>query len=150
MVTRLYRISHFLWRWHVPLLPWVIKVINRIAFGAVVPPSTRIGRGVLLSYQGLATVIHKDAVIGDKVIISTCVTIGGRSGHKEAPVIEEGAFIGTGAKVLGPVRIGRYASIGANAVVLRDIPPYAVAVGIPAKVVRINRPEDIPRYDEFA
>ena len=149
MVHRLYRLAHILWRWHIPLLPWLIKVFNRVVFGVVLPPSTQIGRGVLLSYQGLGTVIHKGAVIGDKVIISTGVTIGGRSGHEKVPVIEEGVFIGTGAKVLGPIRIGKYASIGANAVVLQDIPPYAVAVGVPAKVVRINRPEDIPRYDDY-
>ncbi|QEL65384.1 O-acetylserine synthase [Oryzomicrobium terrae] len=149
MMIRLYRLSHLLWRWRVPFLPWAIKVVNRIVFGVVLPPSCHLGRQVLLSYQGLGTVIHGRAWIGDGAVISTGVTIGGRSGHEVVPVIEEGAFIGSGAKVLGPVRIGRFASVGANAVVLEDVPPYGVAVGIPARVVRINRPEDLPRYDRF-
>lgn len=145
----IYRLSHLLWRWRVPLLPFLLKAFNRLAFGTVLPPSVVMGTGVLLSYQGLGTVIHRDAVIGDRVIISTGVTIGGRSGHKAVPVICEGAANGTGAKVLGPVRIGRFATVGANAVVLSDVPDYGVAVGVPARIIRINRPEDLPRYDVF-
>ncbi|MCP2010312.1 serine O-acetyltransferase [Duganella violaceipulchra] len=120
--------------------------MNRIVFSVVLPPATRIGKGVTLAYEGLGTVIHRAAVIGDNVYIGSGVTIGGRSGHPDVAVIEEGAMIGTGAKILGPVRIGRYASIGANSVVLADVPAFAVAVGAPAKVVRINREEDIPTY----
>lgn len=149
MITHLHHIAHWLWRMHVPLLPWLIKAFNRIVFGVVLPPSARIGRNVLFSYQGLGTVIHKEAVVLDGAIISTGVTIGGRSGFDGAPIIEQGVLVGSGAKILGRIRIGAYASIGANAVVLEDIPPYAVAVGVPARVVRINRPEDIPRYDVF-
>lgn len=59
-------------------------------------------------------------------------------------------MIGTGAKILGPVTIGRWASIGANAVVLDDVPDYGVTVGIPARVVRINCPEDRPDYASFS
>jgi serine O-acetyltransferase len=58
-------------------------------------------------------------------------------------------MIGSGAKILGNVRIGRYASVGANAVVLSDVPDYSVVVGLPARVVRINRPEDLPDYRSF-
>lgn len=149
MITRLHHLAHMLWRWHVPFLPWLIKLINRVVFGLVLPPAVRVGSNVLFSYQGLGTVVHKEAEIHDGVIISTGVTIGGRSGRPGAPVIEEGVFVGTGAKVLGQIRIGKYASIGANAVVLEDVPPYAVVVGVPARIVRINRPEDIPQYDNF-
>jgi serine O-acetyltransferase len=88
-------------------------------------------------------------VIGTAVTIGAGVTVGGRSGHEAVPQIGEGAMIGAGAKVLGPVRIGRYASIGANAVVLDDVPDYGVVVGIPARLVRINCPEDIPDYRSF-
>lgn len=63
MILRLHRIAHMLWRLHVPLLPWLIKVFNRIAFGVDLPPSARVGRNVLFSYQGLGTVIHKEAEI---------------------------------------------------------------------------------------
>lgn len=149
-MLRLHRIAHWLWRAGVPVLPWLIKVFNRIVFAVVLPPSTQVGRGVLFSYGGLGTVVHKRAVIADGAIIGTGVTIGGRSGKQEVPVIGEGAILGSGAKVLGPVKIRKYASIGANAVVLQDVPDYAVAVGIPARVVRIDRPEDRPDYKTFS
>jgi serine O-acetyltransferase len=84
----------------------------------------------------LGTVIHARAVIGDRVVIGPGVVIGGRSHIFEVPVIEDDAEIGVGAKVLGPVRIGRGAVVGANAVVLDDVPPGAVVVGIPARVLR--------------
>lgn len=149
-VVKSYRLAHWLWRRGVPLLPAVIKAFNRIVFGVVLPPSARLGRNVLLSYEGLGTVVHRNAVIGDDVTIGAGVTIGGRSGSVEVPTIERGAMIGSGAKVLGAVRIGEYASIGANAVVLEDVPPYAVAVGVPARIVKTNRPEDLPDYRSFA
>lgn len=145
----IYRISHWLHLRRIPLLPWLLKGVNRILFNVVLPPAARLGKDVLLSYQGLGTVIHQDAVLGDRVVVSTGVTIGGRSGHDTVPVIGEGAYIGSGAKIIGPVRIGKFASIGANAVVLDDVPDFGVAVGIPARVIRINRPEDLPDYFAF-
>jgi serine O-acetyltransferase len=148
-VVRLHRLSHWLWRKGVPLIPWLIKVFCRIVFGVVLPPSVRLGNGVILSYEGLGTVLHHDAVVGNGAIIGSGVTLGGRAGHAVVPTIGEGALVGTGAKVLGPVRVGRFASIGANAVVLSDVPDYGVAVGVPARVVKINRPEDLPNYRDF-
>ncbi|GHD56393.1 serine O-acetyltransferase [Jeongeupia chitinilytica] len=149
MVNLLHRWSRWLWQKRVPLLPKLLKITNRVAFGVVLPPSAQVGNNVLFSYQGLGTVIHKHAVIEDDVVIATGVTIGGKSGNPTVPLIKQGAFIGTGAKILGPVVIGRYASVGANSVVLADVPDYAVVVGIPARVVRINRPDDLPDYRDF-
>ena len=149
IVNRIHRLSRVCHQWRLPLLPTLFKAINRICFAVVLPPTAQVGRNVLFSYQGLGTVIHKQAVIEDDVVISTGVTIGGKSGHSRVPPIKRGAFIGTGAKVLGPVVVGEFASVGANAVVLEDIPPYAVAVGIPARVIRVNTPEQIPDYRNF-
>lgn len=148
-MMKLYRLARWLYLHNIPLLPWILKGLNRVLFGVVLPYTAQIGRDVLLSYQGIGTVIHRNAVIGDKVTIASGVTIGGRSGNLTVPVIGEGTFVGTGAKVLGPVRVGRYVSIGANAVVLKDVPDFAVVVGIPARVVRINSPADLPDYRAF-
>ena len=71
-------------------------------------------------------------------MISPCVTIGGRSGIRGVPVIEDGVFIGAGARILGDIRVGRRAIIGANAVVLESVPDDAVVAGIPARVIRIE------------
>ena len=118
-------------------------------FATVLPPQADIAASVLLSYEGLGTVINRAATIEADAVIGTGVTLGGRSGIKGAPTIKRGAMIGSGAKVLGPITIGEFASIGANAVVLADVPAYGVAVGIPARVVRINTAADLPDYWDF-
>jgi serine O-acetyltransferase len=108
--------------------------MNRVLFSIALPPSVVVGRDVLFGYSGLGIVVHARAKIGDNVKISQNVTIGGRSGHIEVPVIEDDVEIGAGACILGPIRIGRGAKIGANAVVLHDVPAHAIAVGVPAQV----------------
>lgn len=137
-VIALHRMAHFSHRMRFPFLPTLCYAINRVMFGIVLPPQTQVGRGTKFAYLGLGTVVHRQAIIGDNVIVGSNVTIGGRSGHAQLPVIEAGAYVGTGARVLGPVRVGRNAVIGANAVVLHDVPANSVAVGIPARIVRKN------------
>lgn len=136
MVIKIYRASHLLWRLRVPLLPRLLYATNRILFATVIPPSVKIGRNVLLGYSGLGIVIHKNAVIGNNVKISQNVTIGGRSGHRMVPIIEDDVEIGAGACVIGPIHVGQGAKIGANAVVLNDVPRKTVAVGIPARILK--------------
>lgn len=138
MVLAIHAMSHWLWKRRVPLLPRLLSMINRIVFSAQVPAETQIGKGVRLNYSGLGTVLHARAVIGDRVEIGPGVVVGGRSEIYEVPVIEDDVALGVGAKVLGPVRVGRGAVVGANAVVLDDVPAGAVVVGIPARVVRIG------------
>lgn len=138
MVLRIYRIAHRLDSLGVPFFPWLLYAFNRVVFSAVIPPSTKIGKGVLLGYQGLGIIIHRRAIIGDNVLIGAEVTIGNRSNHKEVPIIEHNVMIGNGAKILGAVRVGHHAQIGANAVVLHDVPSHAVAVGVPARIITKN------------
>ncbi|HEX5161111.1 MAG TPA: serine O-acetyltransferase [Steroidobacteraceae bacterium] len=133
---KIHALAHWLWKRHVPLLPRLLSLFNRVLFSVDLPAPTRIGKGSVLKHSGLGTVVHRRAIIGDRVRINPGVVIGGRSGHKPVPVIEDDVEIGVGAKVLGPVRIGRGAIVGANAVVLHDVPPGAVVVGIPARILR--------------
>jgi len=130
-----FRFAAWLQRGGVPLLPRLLYVLNRILFAVVLPPTVRIGRDVRFAYSGLGVVVHARAVIGDRVKVAQNVTIGGRSGHHAVPIIGSDVEIGVGACVLGPVTIGCGARIGANAVVLHDIPALAVAVGVPARVL---------------
>lgn len=109
-----------------------------LAFRCVVPRHCEIGEGSELGYGGIAVVIHERAKIGRHVMISPCVTIGGRSGMFGVPVIEDDVFIGAGAKILGDVTIGRRATVGANAVVLQSVPAGAIVAGVPARVIRID------------
>ncbi|MCD7785685.1 MAG: serine O-acetyltransferase [Oscillospiraceae bacterium] len=94
--------------------------------------------GTTLAYGGVGVVIHKNAVIGKDCIIESNVTIGGRNNIPGAPVIGDNVFIGTGAKILGNIRIGSGSIIGANAVVIYDVPEKCSVGGIPAKILHEN------------
>lgn len=103
-----------------------------------IPISTQIGGGLVMPHP-LAIVIHPSSVIGPNCLIFQSVTIGTNDG-KNAPRIGGHVDIGAGASVLGNITIGDHAKIGANAVVLTDVPPYGVAVGVPAKIISSARP----------
>jgi len=131
----IYRLARWFYVHRIPLLPWLLYSLNRIAFATVVPPSAHVGKDVILGYKGLGIVIHRHAWIGDRVNVGPKVTIGGRAGIPGAPRIEDDVLIGSGAQVLGPICIGQGAQIGANAVVLCDVPSGATAVGVPARIL---------------
>jgi serine O-acetyltransferase len=129
-----YRIA---WRW----LRIPFSVAYKIAFalvsaatGAVLPCETRVGRRLRIDHSH-GIVVSGDASLGDDVILRNGVTIGlRRTEFRGSPVIGNRVDIGAGAKILGPIRIGDDSVIGANAVVLTDVPPHSIAVGIPAKI----------------
>jgi serine O-acetyltransferase len=135
----LQRTSHFLHGRGVPVLPKLLKRVVLHLYGSVLDPATDLPRSTQLGYGGLGIVVHAEARIGERVLISHGVTIGGRAGHAGVPVIEDDVRIGAGAVILGPVRIGRGALVGANAVVLHDVRPYAVVGGVPARELRPPR-----------
>jgi len=136
-----YRLAHFLHCLHIPILPWVLKTINRILFSVSLPPSVKVGKNVTFGYQGLGIVVHHEAVLGSNITISPNVVIGGR-GPRGAPIIEDDVLIGAGACILGPVTVGRGAKVGANAVVTNDVAPYSTVGGVPARVLRAGNSDD--------
>ena len=144
--VRIHSVSRWLHLRRVPLLPFLLKSINRIVFSVVLPPQSNISPKANIGYDGMGTVIHRDATIGDDVIVGPGVTLGGRSGLPGGPTVQRGVLIGSGAAILGPITIGEFASIGSNAVVLEDVPPYGVVVGVPAKLIRINTPDRAPKF----
>ena len=150
MVMKIHAVAHWLWKWHVPLFPTLLYALNRFLFAVDLPAGTHIGRGSFIKHYGLGTVIHRRAIIGERVIIQPGVVIGGRSGHKPVPIIEDDVEIGVGAKVLGPVRVGRGAVVGANAVVLHDVPPGAVVVGVPARILRHSPKPEISQVSQIS
>ncbi len=112
----------------------ILKLLSQMLTGIELPCETTVGRRVVIEHFG-GIIISGDAVIGDDVVIRNGVTIGlRRTGEKGAPVIGNRVDIGTGAKILGAIKIGDDVVIGANAVVLQDIPANSLAVGVPAKI----------------
>lgn len=107
-------------------------------YNSFIPYTCSIGDGTTFGYKGMGVVIHARAVIGKNCTIAQQVTIGGRSGIYEVPVIGDNVYLGAGCKILGNVKIGNNSIVGANSVVIHDIPENAVVAGVPAKILRIN------------
>jgi len=129
-------VTHPLWR---AGLRWFARWLShwsRFATGIEIHPGASIGRRVFIDH-GMGVVIGETAVIGDDCTLYHGVTLGGTSWKKgkRHPTLGASVVIGAGAKILGPVDVGDGAKIGSNAVVVRDVPPGATAVGIPARVV---------------
>ena len=137
-----YATARWLYLHKIPFLPMAIKVLIRVIWGAVIPYQTSIGKGTTFGYQALGVVIHKKSVIGKSCHISQNVTIGGTSGKPTVPVLGEHVFVGANAVILGPIHIGDGVTIGAGAVVTKDVPNNCVVAGVPAKVIKT----DVPAY----
>jgi serine O-acetyltransferase len=133
----IYRLAHLCWRRRLFLLGRVLSHVGRMLTGIEIHPGARIGRRFFVDH-GMGVVIGETAEIGDDVTLYQGVTLGGTSLNpgKRHPTIGNGVIVGAGAKVLGPLTIGDKAMVGSNAVVLKDVPPGASVVGIPARVVR--------------
>ncbi|MHB0956088.1 MAG: serine O-acetyltransferase [Pirellulaceae bacterium] len=125
-----------MFEWHIPLLPKLITYCLRFVFCCWLPHTAHVGCGCRFGYGGLGIVIHSAATIGNRVHIDQGVTIGGNGTEPGVPIIEDDVYIGAGAKVLGPIRIGRGAVVGANAVVIHDVSACTVVAGVPARVIR--------------
>ena len=134
-----HRVSHFLWRHHLRFLARLNSQFARRRTGIEIHPGATIGRRLVMDH-GMGIVIGETAEIGDDCLIYHGVTLGGtgKEHGKRHPTIGNNVLIATGAKVLGPFRVGDNARIAANAVVLTEVPENATAVGIPAQIVRVQ------------
>lgn len=138
MLIHFYRFNNWLYRHHVPLLPKLIWKFQYLLYNSSVPASCKIGTGTKFGYGGIGVVLHSRTEIGKNCMIGQGVTIGGKSGWYEVPVIGDNVIINAGARIIGPVRIGNNVEIGTNCVVVKDVPSNCVVAGVPAKILRFN------------
>ncbi|HEY1834454.1 MAG TPA: serine O-acetyltransferase EpsC [Solirubrobacteraceae bacterium] len=134
-----YRLAHAMHESGVPLLPRVISQLARAFTGIEIHPAAHIGKGLFIDH-GMGVVIGETADIGDDVTLYQGVTLGGTgfATGKRHPTVEDNVTIGSGAKLLGPITVGHGAKIGANSVVITDVPPHSTVVGNPGHPVRIE------------
>ncbi len=139
-----HRVAHVLHRAGVPALPRLIAAVSRSITGIEIHPAARIGAGLFIDH-GMGVVIGETAEIGDNVTLYQGVTLGGTgfSTGKRHPTLEDNVTIGSGAKLLGPITVGHGSKVGANTVVIHDVPPNCTVVGNPGQPVRVEgrRPE---------
>jgi serine O-acetyltransferase len=132
-----HRLAHSLYTMGLRFIPRFISAIGLFLTVIDIHPAATIGRRVFIDH-GVGVVIGETAIIGDDVIIYQQVTLGGvsTSKGKRHPTIENGAVLGAGAKILGNITIGRNSKVGANSVVVKNVPADSTAVGIPARVLK--------------
>lgn len=130
-----YRAAHWLWLRKLHFLARFVSHLGRFFTGIEIHPGATIGRGFFIDH-GMGVVIGETAEIGDNVTLYHGVTLGGVSWRKEKrhPTVGDHVVVGAGAKVLGPITIGAHSRIGANSVVVKDVDPYSVVVGVPGRV----------------
>ena len=140
----IHRLAHLAWQSNLLFIGRLVSHIGRVLTGIEIHPGATIGRRLFIDH-GMGCVIGETTEIGDDVTLYQGVTLGGVSleDEKRHPTLEDGVIVGSGGQVLGPFTVGKGARIGANAVVLKDVPPGVTMVGIPAKqVLPRQRDED--------
>lgn len=145
----MYRFSHFFYIKNKFFIARFISQLSRHLTGIEIHPGAEIGEGILIDH-GMGVVIGEATIIGNRVTIYQGVTLGATGNEKEwkrHPTIGNDVIIGSGAKVLGPINIGDNVRIGANSVVLKDVPKNATAVGIPAKIIFPKELENVIALD---
>ncbi len=144
-----YRVAHWLQLRRIPIIPRLVSHLGRFLTGIEIHPGAKIGKGFFIDH-GMGVVIGETSEIGDNVTLYQGVTLGGtgKERGKRHPTLGNDVLVGVGAKILGAITIGDGARIGGGAVVLRDVPPHATAVGVPAKVVSFRQPDGTMRRVE--
>lgn len=136
-----HRAVHFLHStMHMPVIPRFLSLIVRWWTGIEIHPGASIGRGFFIDH-GAGVVIGETAVVGDNVTLYQGVTLGGtgnEKGKKRHPTLESNVFVGSGAKILGPITIGENSRIGANSAVLKNVPKNSTVTGMRARIIKVD------------
>jgi serine O-acetyltransferase len=140
-----HRIAHWLWRHHAKLPARLLSTVARGVTGVEIHPGATIGAGLFIDH-GMGVVIGETAEVGTDVTLYHGVTLGGTSLNKgkRHPTLEDRVVVGAGAKILGAITVGHDSRIGANAVVVKPVPPNAVVVGVPGEIIRRGEPAQTP------
>lgn len=140
----MYRLSNKLYKRGFLKTSKLLNKIGFLIFNSHLPGSASIGKDTKAAYGGIGMVIHSNAIIGERVILGQGITIGRQLDPSGIPKIGNDVYISAGARILGDITIGNNVIVGANSVVIKDVPDNCIVAGIPAKVIRSI---DTPIYD---
>ena len=134
-----HRVAHALHETGIPMVPHAVANASRVLTGVEIHPAARIGEALFIDH-GAGVVIGETAEIGDNVTLYQGVTLGGTgfARGKRHPTVEDDVVVGSGAKLLGPINVGEGSKVGANSVVIHDVPPRSTVVGNPGHPVRVE------------
>lgn len=135
-ISKVHQVMHWLYNHHLNIFAQILRGGVKVIFSADVPPQMHIGKGTVFPHDALGCVFHPDVRIGRNCKILHGVTMGGRAGHKGLPVVGDNVLIGTHAQILGNVKIGDNAVVGAGSIVTHDVSANVVVVGNPAKILK--------------
>ena len=151
----LHRINHLLWNLGLPVIPRFLSHIGRFLTGIEIHPAAKIGPGLFIDH-GMGVVIGETTEIGENVLLYQGVTLGGtgKEKAKRHPTLGNNVTVGAGAKILGAIKIGDNAIIGANSVILKNVPDNSISVGVPGritkkKVVRMTTEEGLVEFYDY-
>lgn len=132
-----HRLAHFVWNLKIPFFPRAISQFARFLTGIEIHPGAQIGEGLFIDH-GMGVVIGETSIIGNDVTLFQGVTLGGTGKEigKRHPTLGNNVVVGTGAKILGNIHVGDNSYIGANAVILKDVPANATVVGVPGRITK--------------
>lgn len=134
-----YRITNFLWKYHLKFIARLLSQVARFLTGIEIHPAATIGKRLFIDH-GMGVVIGETTVIGDDCILYQGVTLGGvgtgEDRSKRHPTLKNHVMVSAGAKVIGGITIGNHCILGAQTVVLKDVPDHSTVVGIPARIVK--------------
>ena len=133
----MHRINRALWKKKIPLLPRALSQLTRFFTGIEIHPGAQIGKGLFIDH-GMGVVIGETAIVGNNVTLFQGVTLGGtgKETGKRHPTLGDNVVVGAGAKILGNIEIGANSYVGANAVVIKNVPPNVTVVGVPGRITR--------------
>ena len=139
----IYKLSHFFYKKSFIRLAFIFRNLNFFLFKSYLPPSCQIGKGTVLGYKGMGTVIHTNSIVGENCSIGHGVTLGTAVPYSSnqdliGPRVGKNTFIGAGAMILGNIVVGSNCTIGAGSIVLKSIPDNSIAVGVPARIIGTN------------
>ena len=146
---KIYRIENYFYKKRLFFLSKIFYKLNYYLHNSHIPASIEIGEGCSFAYGGIGMVIHHNAKIGNNCMIGQGVTIGGKVGSSKVPVIGNNVYIGAGVRILGNIEIKDNCVIAPNSVIVKNVEPYSVMAGVPAKKINTITKDNIEKFKGY-